>query len=200
MESLENNSWQANPSYGVTCLREKEQFLFSDMWRLQNQGREDAEMYPERRPTCVTVIGWVWIIFGGLMCVATIIGVCGSIMSGDVAEADVNRPFISRTSLLLYPIPTAVAALGLVAGINFLKLKAWSHHVLEALTCLFHVLIAVVMALAVFGLDEMMWRGRPYGLSIVAAFVGFLITGVCGVPFGIMLEYMRGEEVRNAMQ
>ena len=87
-------------------------------------------MYEEKRPTCVTVIGWAWSILGGLMCLSAIFALLGSLMMGEMMGEGVqghsDGPFVFRILPVLAIVQVGVGVLGLVAGINFLKLRAWS--------------------------------------------------------------------------
>ena len=91
-------------------------------------------MYQEKRPTCVTVIGWAWIIIGGLSCLSAIMVLFMSLMMGGMVHDHPDMPFIFKIFPLLLIVQIGVAMLGLVAGINFLEFKAWSRDVLEGLS------------------------------------------------------------------
>jgi len=39
----------------------------------------------------------------------------------------------------------------------------------------------------------------PRGFDIMGAVMGVVITGIYGVPLGIMLKYLRGPKVKNAI-
>lgn len=64
-------------------------------------------------------------------------------------------PFIFKIFSLLAVVQIGVAALGLISGINFLKLKAWSRSVLEGLTWLLLIFILGFMFFWVFNLVPM---------------------------------------------
>ncbi len=84
-----------------------------------------------------------------------------------------------------------IAVLALVAGINFLKLKAWSRDALEGLTWLFLVLL-----LGFTGVQLVMWLPVMFaaGSTGVGALTGvfslFLATAY-GVPLVLMLRTLR---------
>lgn len=156
-------------------------------------------MYLEKRPTCVTVIGWAWIIIGGFMCLSAIMALFGSIMIDEMAQHDPDMPFISWIFPLLAIVQIGVGVLGLVSGINFLKLKAWSRKVLEGLTWLFLVFAVGFMVFWVFDWVSMTSGDAPRGFGIMGAVMGVFITGIYGVPLGIMLKYLRGDKIKNAI-
>jgi hypothetical protein len=156
-------------------------------------------MYQEKRPTCVTVIGWTWIILGGLMCLSATMALFSSVMIGKMAQEDPNMPFIFKIFPLLATVQIGFAVLGLVSGINFLKLKSWARNVLEGLTWLLLIFILGFMVFWVFSWVSMSSGHGPKGFDIIGAVMGVVITGIYGVPLGIMLKYLRGDKIKNAI-
>ena len=87
----------------------------------------------EKRPTCVTVIGWFWIIAGGFMCLSAIMGLLVYREPGQLLERVCKIfPFL---------LPVQFGILGIISGVNFLKLKGWSRSVLEVLAYLSLILL-----------------------------------------------------------
>ena len=156
-------------------------------------------MYQEKRPTCVTVIGWAWIILGGLMCLSATMALFSSIMIGDMAQGDPDIPFIFKIVPMLAIVQIGVAVLGLTSGINLLKLKAWARNVLEGLTWLLLIFILGFMVFWVINWVSMSSGHGPRGFGVMGAVMGVVITGIYGVPLGIMLKYLRGPKVKNAI-
>jgi cation transport ATPase len=160
-------------------------------------------MYQEKRPTCVTVIGWAWIIIGGLMLFSAIMALFGSAMISEMSrahpEAQEHMPAIFRFFPLLAIIQSVVAVVGLVSGISFLKLKPWSRNVLEILAWL---LMLFVVGFGIYweaGWLSMTSKHGPRGFDVMGAVMGGVIIGIYGVSLGIMLKYLRGDKVKNAM-
>jgi hypothetical protein len=146
-------------------------------------------MYVEPRPTCVTVIGWVWIVLGGMACVTSALALPA--MASSMAPGDggaVLFPAIAAVQLL-------IGAVGLISGIHFLKLKPWSRSVLEALTWVFVLLAAgssaIPLVLSVRG-------GAPMAAGEAVIIAVIALTYV--VPLGIMLRYLRGAKVRSVFR
>lgn len=156
-------------------------------------------MYREKRPTCVTVIGWAWIIIGGLMCFSAIMALISSIMMGMGAQDEPDLPLIFRLFPLIAIVQIGFAALGLISGIHFLKLRSWARHALEMLTWL---CLLFLLAFMVYWVYE--WLSMPSGGStgfgILGAVMGVVITAIYTIPLGIMLKYLRGETVKNAIR
>ncbi|HPQ42225.1 MAG TPA: hypothetical protein PLV45_17775 [bacterium] len=158
-------------------------------------------MFLEKRPTCVTVIGWVWIVLGGLMvlsgAMAMVIAI--TVLSTAGNESELSPIFHAAPYLCVVQIVAAV--LGLVSGIHFLRLKAWSRSVLEALTWLVLIYVIGFMGYIVY---DIAFTGSASNLiiidEIIALTMGIMITAVYTVPLAIMLWYLRGPKVCNAMK
>ncbi len=156
-------------------------------------------MYQEKRPTCVTVIGWSWIIIGGLMCLSAITAILSWVVFGQLAQDDPDTPFIFKIYPLIALLQVGIGVLGLVSGMNFLKLKPWARYGLQVLTGLLLVFVLGFMVFWEFSWVSMTSNHDPPGFGIMGAVMGVLITGIYGVPLGIMLKYLRGPQVRNAI-
>ncbi len=156
-------------------------------------------MYQEKRPTCVTVIGWAWIIIGGLMCLSAGMALFSTIMITTMMQEEQDAPLIFYIFPLLAIVQIGIGSLGVVAGIQFLKLKAWARSALEVLTWLF---LLFVLGFMVFWLIIWVSITSAHGadsLGIMGAVMGVVMTGIYGIPLGIMLKYLRGSKVRNAV-
>ncbi len=160
-------------------------------------------MYQEKRPTCITVIGWVWIILGGLMFLSAIMGLFSSIMISQMSQSDPEAfkqtPLFFKFFPLIAIGQMGVAFLGFVSGINFLRLKIWARTVLEVLTWILTLFIFGFMIFWIFNWISMSPGGAPKGFSIMGAVMGVVFTGVYGVPLLIMLKYLRGTKVKKAL-
>ena len=160
-------------------------------------------MYQEKRPTCITVIGWAWIILGGLMFFSAIMALFSSVMirqrSQSEPEALKNMPAIFKFFPFIAIGQIGVALLGFISGINFLKLKIWARNVLEVLTWLLLLFIVGFMIFWVFSWILMTSGHGPQGFGIMGAIMGIVITGIYGIPLGIMVKYLRGNKVKDAI-
>jgi hypothetical protein len=115
-------------------------------------------------------------------------------------EAQQDLPAIFRFFPLLAVAQIAVAAVGFVSGINFLRLKAWSRISLEILTWL---LLAFVVGFGIYW--EYSWlsmtsQAGSRGAGLVGAIMGPLVMGMYGVALVIMLKYLRGDRVKEALR
>jgi len=159
----------------------------------------EAKTHLQKRPTCVSVIGWAWIIIGVNLFLSCVLGLSAWLMIGAMSETELDRPFF-RILPLICVLLLAMAVSGLVAGVHFLRLKAWARTVLEVLTWLF---LVYTTAFIVFWLIGWFAATSGYGPrdpgEIIGAVIGVIIAAGYGVPFIIMLKYLRGDTVRNAI-
>ena len=150
---------------------------------LQPHDPTDAPVatFTEPRPTAVTVVAWTWIVLGTFF-----------------ASALFNLPLLLRADdsgiapvwvLSLQLVAQFVGGvLGVIGGINLLKLRAWARTVLEVLTWALVVEIVGFVAFAALS----------FGLVIGAVMAGF-----AGVLYGIglyfLLRALRSQRVKAAV-
>ena len=161
-------------------------------------------MFQEKRPTCVTVIGWAWIIMGILMCFSALMALFASMMMiGQIStmspDVQQNVPTFVRFFPLLAIVQIGVAVFGIISGINFLKLKPWSRNALEMLTWLVLLFAAGFMMFWLTNWFSMTSSQVPVGFSIMGAVMGVVVSAIYGVPFAIMLKFLRGDRVKTAL-
>lgn len=160
-------------------------------------------MFEENRPTCVSVIGWAWIVIGGLMCFAAIMGLLGFLIIDRITQGQMRSPHVWPVLYTIYPFLSVgqivLGAFGLFSAFRFLRMESWARTALEILS--WFLLFCVVgwgiiwVAFAVFGSSV----HRLPGPGLLGALMGALISAIYAIPVGIMLKYLRGEKVRNAM-
>lgn len=161
-------------------------------------------MNERKPPTCVTVIGWVWIILGAFMCFSAIMGLLVFLMMNQLAAGSYPRmkaetPAFVRIFPLLTLAQVGLASVGVVAGVKLLKLQAWARAALEGLTWLF---LTFTVGFGVFWVIT--WcstssRGGPSGFEILGAVMGVVSLAFYGVPMGVVLKFLRGKTVKEAM-
>ena len=153
------------------------------------------------RPTCISVIGWFWIIVGGLMFLSGTIGFVAFLLT--LCPAQNENILRHSVSPLLWVVPVVailqlvVAILAVVSGIHFLKLRHWARRALEVLTWAFLILVVGFGVCWVF-----MWTttsSARFGITIVGTVMGALITIAYGTPLVIVLRFLRGQKVLSAM-
>lgn len=156
-------------------------------------------MFQEKRPTCVSVIGWVWIILGGLMCLSSAMAILSFAVIGEMAHDDSDMPFLFQIFPWIVAVQIIVAVIGLVAGVNFLKLKAWSRRILEILTWAMILFVIGFGGFLFFHIYSASSMQLSLGFGIMELIFMIVVIGIYGVPLSIMLKYLRGEKVKSAM-
>ena len=160
-------------------------------------------MNEKKRPTCVTVIGWVWVILGAFMCFSAVMGLFASLMMNQMAGSDpkmqADMPAFVQIFPLLALAQVGLAIFAIVSGVKFLKLQARARAALEGLTWFF---LTFIVGFGIFWI--VMWcsissRGGPAGFTIVGAIMGVASLAFYGVPMGIVLKFLRGKTVKEAM-
>lgn len=101
--------------------------------------------------------------------------------------------------LFLAGVQVGLASLGLVSGINLLRLKAWARNVLEVRSWLLLLFVLGFMVFWIFSWVSITSSHAPSGFGVMGVLLGVVITGIYGVPLGIMIKYLRGPKVRYAI-
>jgi len=168
------------------------------------------------RPAAVTVIAWVFIVLSGMM---TLSGFAGwfsytfvikemTAKAQPVVPSDASIPTRIIRSLFQYfdvlaLVQIAIAVLVLIAGIRFLKLRAWSRTVLEAFSWL---ALAAIIGFGTLWVAE--WLGSasrrvpgsiPPMFDVVGVIMGIIFTLVWAVPFVVIIAFLRGKKIRGAV-
>lgn len=136
-------------------------------------------MPSEKRPRCVSVIGWVWIILGAFWCVSAAAAYLAGVQSRMIAQSGLG-----------------VAAVA--AGINFLKLRPWARQLLEALSWLLIVMLPGSLLLIALRWLETTAAQDAGDISLKEPLLLALLAAICAILLGIMLKYLRSAKVRKA--
>jgi hypothetical protein len=156
--------------------------------------RQEEELSSNKRPRRVTVIGRIWVILGFLMLLSAVPNLF------PIKGID-PRAVMIRLLPLLAAVNIIAGIVGIYSGINFLKLKAWSRIVLEALT--WWLLISNVAFWFVWNFKhELVSLGSQTYIrrfSAEEAIMSLVITVFYGVLLGIMLKFLRSRIVRAAL-
>jgi len=130
-------------------------------------------------------------------------GLFSFVMMDQISQAPTavhqDMPAIFKIFPLLAVAQILMGGLGFVSGINFLKLKKWSRNVLEILTWFMLVFTVGFMIWWVFNWLSMTAGHGPKNFGVGGAVMGVFITGIYAVPLGIIVKFLRGEKIKNAL-
>jgi hypothetical protein len=168
-------------------------------------GSVQAEERPRRtfeepRPTSVTVIGWVWLILGGYMCVGSALVLLMWLMGQTQADGERTVFLLERLEPLIICTQLVFGAAGFFAGLKFLDLKSWARTVLEVLTWILLVYTVGFGCFWVYTWISQHLSRRLSGRAIVFGAAGILVTCVFAVPLAIMLRYLRSQRIRGVLR
>jgi len=173
--------------------------------KLKNALRGDVQQryatVNSQRPTSVTVIGWFWIVVGGMMCIGAIFALSGllRIQRGTVDLTQGEKQFFK---LMMLPATGELAAglVAIVSAIHFLRLRYWARTVLEVLTWL--VLASTggfaVLFFGSFGGFGPFEGFGPLDSSFVVLSAVILVT--YAAPFAVVLYHLRTDKLKNALR
>lgn len=180
-------------------------------------GAAKMNLSASKRPTGITITAWLWIVMGILMVPTGLMGgFAYSTMQHmgppPTVPPDMPPGFALMTGMFRYfgfllIAQTVVAILAIWGGIALLKLKAWARTTIEVLSwltllyCLGFGIFWIYLWISMTG--QMPKGGAPVDTNmfqIMGAVMGLVITAVFAVPLWIMIRYLRGAEVRTAIQ
>lgn len=169
-----------------------------------------------QRPTAVSVIAWTWIVTGGFAVFSGIMSLLifaamPTLPSQFPQAPGMPQDFGFMTGMFRYfgwlvLAQLVLAAVAIVAGIQFLRLRLWARTALEILSW---ISLIYVMGFGLFWLST--WstmtghfsqQNAPFDIETfrIAGFaVGIFVTLAFAIPLGIMIKYLRGKVIREAM-
>lgn len=171
-----------------------------------------------KRPTGITITGWLWIATGGLMTLSGVMAgfaysTMGRMGPPPTVPADMPSGFVVMNSIfqyfgLLIVVQLIVAALAVWSGIGLLRLKAWARTIIEVLSWLALAYCVGFGIFWVYSWIAMTGHMPPNSSAPVdanafqwlGAAMGVVVTAVFAVPLLIMIRYLRGTEARAATQ
>lgn len=173
--------------------------------------------FSRRRPTTVTVIGWVFVLSGILALTGAVLGLAAwravpaprsALLLPPLADAPL--PLVWASSLLdifegLVLAQGVTAAIAIVAGLQFLRLRKWTRSVLEGLAWFSLVFILGVGLTWVGTWISVTARmtdtaGVPPRLfTVMGAMLGVGTAAVWSLPIAVIIMLLRGAAVRQAL-
>ena len=149
-------------------------------------GDDFGPVFVEERPTAVSVVGWAWIVIGGL-------ALLSSLLNLFLLATDAPQAFGSWLPAAL-AAQCLLGAVGLYGGIRFLRLDERARKVLEYMTSAFAVLL---VASAIGGV---VFVAPDLDSSLVLALFAAFMLALYGVPLFFMLKALRSQKVKDAMR
>ena len=172
----------------------------------------------KKRPTSVTVIGWIFIAGAILMIVSGGMGFAAFTftkqMAGGVPPMPEEIPgqlrvmeTIFQNFELIAIVQVAFALFVLIASIQFLKLRPWARHALEIISWLglvYLVAFGTLWVVSWIGITSHIpvsegAAGPPPLFNIFGAIMGSMVTVCWAVPLVVIIIVLRGKTVRSAV-
>ncbi len=173
-------------------------------------------MEASQRPKSIPVIAWSWIIGGVLMLFLGIVTLAAvprmSELMSQVGEqrhmsATLGiRMAVSNYILMLTLVQSALSVAAIIAGVYFIKLRAWARGMLELLTWL--TLFSVVatgffwVPLWMAASNDLLPRDGTVDIhkfKMIGAAAGGIVVIITAIPLVAMIRALRGKAVRQAM-
>ncbi len=144
-----------------------------------------------KQPICIIIIGWIWIVLG------TFIGLSGASNIIKFHLADIL--FISPLLFLFPLVPIGVGIFIFMTGASFLKLRPWSRRALEVITWLYLFFLFGFIPLFAIWRSLMQWYSDESFFTFGNVALYLLSASVLGLPAIIMLKFLRGKTVKDAI-
>ena len=133
------------------------------------------------------------IIFVGLIWILISLSFISSTLLYAISINEKNR--LPLVGIIILPL------LMLTASIMFIKCREWARRVLEVLTwILLTYIVGFYFFLLFRGIPVIMEQAPLIYTIIVGLMAGLMIVGFFGIPTGIMLRFLRSEELRCLMK
>jgi len=170
-------------------------------WLCIEQIPELAAFLPQgkERPTCITVLGILNIVFGGLGLLCSPFGIIGLLMPQPNSPFQLT-PEMRMFSLIGYGFGFVFAIVLLASGIGLLNLKKWARQA----TCIYGW-TAIVWGILSSIANGIMFSSRLSGTSPeeMPVVIGGIVGGMCGGLLGliypvILIIFMRKPHVIQA--
>jgi hypothetical protein len=166
------------------------------------------------RPTGITITASLWIVVGVFMLFSAVMGGLlywimrpmdmPGMQAGELPPEFIIMNRVFQNFGVFVGIQCIVALVGIWAGIDLLRLKGWARSAIEVLCWL-----GVVWTIGFAGYWVYMWismtgeapRGAgPIGtFQLMGAIMGVFGMLIFAVPLGMMIRYLRGNQVREAI-
>ncbi len=172
----------------------------------------------KKRPTSVTVIGWIFIAGAILMILSGGMGFAAFTFmkqtTGGVPPVPENIPgqlrvmkFVFQHFELIAMVQVAFAIFVIIASIQFLRLRRWARIALEVVAWLglvYLVGFGIVWVVSWIGITSNIHLtegtvGPSPKFNMVGAIMGSVVTVFWAVPLVVIIIFLRGKTIRRAL-
>jgi len=169
----------------------------------------------KKKTASIAVIAWSYILLALFVILFSVLSVFGSqyvneqieTMPDEILESFPGMGFIMQHSGFLLILQTICAIFMLVAGIEFLRLRAWARTAVEILSWLcivFVVIIVLFFIMTWLNITSQMMAfegngGASSALSVLGIGVGIILMVIFIIPLLIIIRALRGKAVRDAV-
>jgi hypothetical protein len=175
---------------------------------------EKNVIVPEKKTASIAVIAWSYILLALFVILVSGLSICGSqyinqqieTMPNEILESLPGMGFVMQYSGPLLILQTIVALFMLIAGIEFLRLRAWARTAVEILSWLcivFAVVIALFFIMTWTNIVSQMMafeeNGTSSTLNILGIGVGIILMVIFVIPLLMIVRALRGKAVRDAV-
>ncbi len=180
--------------------------------------KSDMDDIQKKRPTAITVIGWIFLVSSILMILSGGLGFIAFSFMKQMAEEmppiseELPKQFqilriIFQNFGIIALLQVALAIFVLMTSIYFLQLRKWARAALEIITWLglFSVVgfgifwvVSWITITSNIPVSEVP-SGPPPMFNIIGAIMGCVVTVVWAVPLIIIIIFLRGKTIKNAV-
>lgn len=170
-----------------------------------------------KRPTSVTVIGWIFIVTAILIIFSGVMGFMAFSFIEQMKQEGMPQipegmpmPFKAMSVIFKYfgilaLLQIVFAVFVLIAGVQFLRLKAWARTALEIVSwlSLFYIIGFGIFWVASWismtpGLSSV--KGAPPAMfKIIGAGMGIMVMAVFAILISVIIKFLRGAEIKKTV-
>jgi hypothetical protein len=183
-----------------------------------NKKKHNMDAIQKKRPTAITVIGWIFLVSSILMILSGGLGFIAFSFMNQMAEEmpPIPEELLNQFQILriifqnfgiIALLQVALAIFVLMASIHFLKLRKWARNAVEIVAWLG---LLYVVGFGIFWVVSWITitsnipvseapSGPPPMFNIIGAIMGCVVTVVWAVPLIIIIIFLRGKTIKDAV-
>jgi len=170
-----------------------------------------------KRPTSVTVIGWIWLVMGVLMLLSSMMALFMflAVLRPHLQEMPLpaeegGLPWAAdlflRNAGILFGLQATLAVYVVIAARCFLRLRSWARTSLEVISWFglawivgFSIFFCVTF-IGTFASGEVQGAPPFVFIAIGVPVMVLVIAAMQGVPLAVIIRFLRGETIRRAVR